>query len=310
MDIATLSTAAAPIGVSASTTGDGLGLLQLVLLAIIQGITEWLPISSSAHLIAFPKLTGLPDQGPLIDAMAHLGSLFAVLVYFWRDVARLAQGPYDLVVGRPLDGERHRWTGEAKLFTAIALATLPGLALGFVLQATGALDTLRSPTIIAAATIGFGVLLWVGDTFGKRTKTEANLTIKDMVIIGLAQALAFIPGASRSGVAMTAARALGFSRAESARFGMLVGVPLIAAVGGYALLQLALGDSPNATAIVDGQPVEIPVTLADGLIVAVLSFLAAWASVAALMALIKRMSFLPFVLYRFALGGFLFIIAG
>lgn len=292
-----------------ASTPDGLSIIQLILLAIIQGITEWLPISSSAHLIAFPELTGLPDQGPLIDAMAHFGSLFAVLVYFWRDVARLAQGPFDLALGSARSGHHTRWTPEAKLFTCIVLATIPGLSLGFVLESTGWLDALRSPYVIAGATIGFGVLLWLGDTFGPRTKTEANLTIKDAILIGISQALAFIPGASRSGVAMTAARALGFTREEAARFGMLVGVPLIAAVGLYALLQLATGESPNAIAEIDGQTVEIPVTLIDGLIVAVLSFLAAWASVAALMAVIKRMSFLPFVLYRFALGAVLLVMA-
>lgn len=291
----------------ANVAPESLSFLQLVLLAVIQGVTEWLPISSSAHLIAFPQVTGLPDQGPLIDAMAHFGSLFAVLVYFWRDVARVGQGKLDLLAGREINGARTRWTPESKLLVLLVIATLPALVFGFVLETTGALETLRSPQIIAAATIGFGVLLWAADAFGGRTKTEAQFTVKDAVIIGFAQALAFIPGASRSGVAMTAARALGFSREESARFGMLVGVPLIAAVGGYALLKLALSDSPNAVVEIDGQTVEVAVTLMDGLLVAVLSFLAAWASVAALMALIKRISFLPFVIYRFLLGIFLLV---
>lgn len=284
--------------------------LQLALLALIQGVTEWLPISSSAHLILFPELTGLPDQGPLIDAMAHLGSLGAVLAYFWRDVARMVHGAVDLIVGRDTDGARVRLTPEAKLLLLIAIATPPGLILGFILESTGALEGLRDPRVIAAATIGFGAVLWAADVFGAKTKREPDFTFRDAIFIGLFQALAFIPGTSRSGAAMTAARMLGFSRDEAARFGMLVGVPLIAAVGLYALLQLALGESPNATGVVNGVEVSIPVTLMDGLLVAGLSFLAAWASVAALMALLKRISFLPFVLYRFGLGAFLLVFAG
>lgn len=276
----------------------------MVLLSLIQGATEWLPVSSSAHLILFPKLTGLPDQGPLVDAMAHLGSLGAVLIYFYRDVARMGQGLTDLVFGAERDGSRI--TFESKLLLVIAIATLPGLALGFVLERLGALEQLRDTRVIAAATIGFGALLWAADAFSAKTRKERSLTFWDAVVIGFAQALAFIPGASRSGAAMTAVRALGFRREEAGRLGMLVGVPLIAAVGGYALLRLALGESPNAVAA-DGA--EIPVTLLDGLVVAALSFLAAWASVAALMALLNRTSFLPFVLYRFGLGAFLLVFA-
>ncbi len=278
--------------------------LQLVLLSLIQGATEWLPVSSSAHLILFPTLTGLPDQGPLIDAMAHLGSLGAVLIYFHRDVARVLQGLTDLVFGSERDGSRI--TFESKLLLVIAIATAPGLVLGFILERLDLLESLRDVRVIAASTIGFGLLLWAADSFSAKTRSERSLTLLDAAIIGVSQALAFIPGTSRSGVAMTAVRALGFRRDEAGRLGMLVGVPLIGAVGAYALLKLALGESPNAIAA-DGT--EIPVTLFDGLVVAVMSFLAAWGSVAALMTLLHRTSFLPFVLYRIGLGVFLFVFA-
>ncbi len=280
--------------------------LQLVVLALIQGLTEWLPISSSAHLILFPQVTGLPDQGPLIDAMAHLGSLGAVLAYFWRDMLRLGRGKLDLMVGRTTEGGRIRLTPESKLLMLIALAAIPGLAVGLALELTGALDALRDPTVIALATIGFGALLWAADALCPKAKTERHMTWRDGALLGVAQALAFIPGTSRSGAAMTAARALGYRRDEAARIGMLIGVPLIAAVGLYALLQLAMGESPNPQAA-DGTLYQV--TLTDGLIVAVLSFASALASVAALMALLKRISFLPFVLYRFALGGALLAFA-
>ncbi len=340
---------------------------QLILLALIQGVTEWLPISSSAHLILFPSLTGQADQGPLIDAMAHLGSLGAVLVYFNRDIARMLQGATDLILGRERDGLR--LTPDSKRLLLIAIATPPGLLVGFVLDAAGVLEQLRQPAIIAAASIGFGVLLWLFDTdnangptpilirfaagmacaaasifaltlvdelpfmifmilvaiftlvglavamwsidawthrAAPRAKQRHSFTYRDAIIIGLTQMLAFIPGVSRSGVTMTAARALGFARDEAARFGMLVGIPLIGAVGLYALFQLVMGESPNAVAA-DGS--EIPVTVFDGLVVAVLSFASAWASVAILMQLVKRTGFFPFVLYRIGLGLFLIVYA-
>lgn len=280
--------------------------LQLILLALIQGATEWLPISSSAHLILLPELTGMPDQGPLIDAMAHLGSLGAVLLYFHRDIGRLARGKLDLVFGGEHDGARTRFTPNARLLLLIALATPPGVAAGAVYALGGYEDVLRNTTVIAWATIIFGVLLWVADQFASRAKASEDLRWGGALFIGLAQACAFVPGVSRSGVTMTAARALGLARDEAARFAMLLGIPLIAASGAYALLKLATAEHVGAVAD-DGSLIEV--TLRDGLLVAGLSFLAAWASIWALMALIKRMSFLPFVLYRLALGGALLWLA-
>lgn len=274
-------------------------LYQLVMLALIQGATEWLPVSSSAHLILFPKLTGLPDQGPLIDAMAHLGSLGAVFLYFRADIARILQGFLDLAVGRRDEHHAGQLTENSRLFLLIAIATPPGLIVGAAYELTAMKEILRSTQVIAAATIGFGILLWVADRYSPRARKMSQMTVRDALMIGAAQALAFIPGASRSGTAMTAARAMGFRRGESARIAMLMGVPLIGAVGGYALLQLALGAETSAVAA-DGA--LIPVTLADGLLVAILSFFAAWASIAALMALLKRTSFTPFVIYRLGLG--------
>jgi undecaprenyl-diphosphatase len=277
-------------------------LFQLVVLALVQGITEWLPISSSAHLILIPALTDMPDQGPLIDAMAHIGSLGAVLIYFWKDVGRILHGMLDLVVGRPNEtGGRTRLTFDAKLFLFLVVATPPGLVAG-ALYAFYFEEALRSTTVIATTTIVYGIALWAADALRPHAKDVEHMTFKGAIFIGLAQALALVPGTSRSGITMTAARLLGFERNEAARFSMLVGIPLIAASGVFAFYELVTGGYSGAIAD-DGT--LIPVTLTDGLIVAALSFGAAFASIATLMAILKRMSFLPFVLYRFALGAVL-----
>ena len=267
-------------------------LLSLVLLALIQGITEWLPISSSAHLALFPALTGQADQGPLIDAMAHLGTLFAALVYFRADVGRATLGGLELVrLRKPAEPGLSR---DAKLALFILIATPPGVIAGAVYALSDWSAVLRDPVIIAVATLLFGALLWAADALGRRTRTEGDMTLKDAALIGLSQACAFVPGVSRSGVTMTTARALGFSRTEAARFAMLLGMPLLAAVGGYALIEL-MEHPPGPTA------------LRDGLVVAGLSFVAALVAIWGMMAWLSRMSFLPFVLYRFALGAAILI---
>lgn len=262
-----------------------MGLVQLLILALVQGITEFLPISSSAHLILAPEVTGAADQGPLIDVMAHLGTLFAVLVYFRQDVAKVVTGKIALLQGRVTEGGR--------LVLLIAVATPPVLIAGAILYFSGLADALRDPLVIAWGTLIFALPLWLADHFGKQIKTAETLSYKGAVLIGLAQMCALVPGASRSGVTMTAARALSMTRAEAARFSMLMAVPVIAAFGLLAGIELARGAAPGAS-------------LADGLIVAGLSFLAAWAAIAVLMRVVDRIGFLPFVIYRLLLAGLLF----
>lgn len=259
---------------------------QIVVLAIVQGITEFLPISSSGHLILIPVFTGWPDQGLVTDVMVHVGSLFAILVYFWRDVIRLVIGGLNLL--------RLRMTDDAWLALYIALATVPAVIFGLILNATGLLDRIRGIEIVAWNAIIFGLLLLIADRVGPRIKRMENMTLHPALMIGLAQALALIPGASRSGVTITAARFLGYERAEAARFSFLLGIPAITGAG-----VLTVKDLHDA-----GESVP-----PDALLAAALTFVSALLTIAFLMAVVKRMSFTPFVIYRFFLGGFLLVLA-
>jgi len=261
-------------------------LVQLIVLAIVQGITEFLPISSSAHLILAPSLLGWEDQGPLIDVAAHVGTLAAVLVYFRSETVQLAKGAFD--------GARLKWTPAARLLALLAAATIPLVAGALALAALGLLDALRSPVVIAWSTIGFGVLLWAADVFGPREKAVADIGWRSAILMGFAQMLALVPGASRAGVTVTAARALGYKREEAARFSMLMAIPAIGVLGAYAFLQLATAEG------------ETRGTLTDAVLVAALSGAVALAVIHLFLKMARATSFLPFVLYRFALGAGLF----
>ena len=263
-----------------------MSLIHLIVLALVQGVTEFLPISSSAHLILAPEAMGTDDQGPLIDVMAHAGSLLAVLVYFWRDIRDVILGKFALLTGKITPGGR--------LALLIAVSLPPVIIIAGGLYGTGLVDALRSPMVIALATLVFALPLWLADRYGPQTKTTETMSFKDAALIGVAQLFALIPGASRSGVTMTAGRALGLTRPESARLSMLMAIPVIAAFGLISGIELATGAASGAT-------------LQAGLIVAGLSFLAAWAAIAVLMRLVDRIGFMPFVIYRLLLGSGLLI---
>ena len=256
---------------------------QIFVLAIVQGLTEFLPVSSSGHLMLIPALTGWPDQGVVTDVMVHVGSLFAVIVYFWRDVINLLKGTGDLL--------QRNMTDNARMAGYIALATIPALAFGAALKLTGAYEIFRSVKVVAWNAVIFGILLWVADVVGKRSKIMEDMKLSPAMIIGGAQALALIPGTSRSGITMTAARLLGFERAEAARFSFLLGIPAIAAAGAFTAIEVVqLGE-------------RIPV---DALWAALLTFFAALAAITLLMALVKRMGFFIFMVYRLLLAAALF----
>ena len=268
-----------------------LPLVQIIVLSIVQGITEFLPISSSGHLAILSDIAGWKDQGQAMDVMVHVGSFFAVVVYFWKDIFWLTGGAFDLVRGRV--------TNAGRIALYIILATIPALAFGLFLKLSGMLDVMRADVALKFKIVGwgalfFGALLYLAGVVGKRLKTMEEMKLSPALVIGLSQALALIPGTSRSGITMTAARFLGFKREEAARFSFLLGVPAIGAAGALTVLELVQtgGGIPGAAYLAAG-----------------LTFLTSIAAIAFLMALVKRMSFLPFVAYRFALGFFLLYLA-
>ncbi len=264
-------------------------LVQLIVLAIIQGITEFLPISSSAHLILAPlAVENWADQGPLIDIAAHVGSLFAVLAYFRDETTMLFRGGVDAL--------RFRESSDRSLFLYIAGATIPILIAAGIVVSLDVMQMLRSPTVIGAASIIFGMLLWHADRAPSVKEGLDRITWRETLTIGAAQMLAIIPGVSRSGVTMTAGRYLGWTRTEAARFSMLLAIPTISAFGAFAGLEL-VQDGAQASLSAAG-------------IVAVLSFATAFAAIAVFMRLTHKMSFTPFVVYRVILGIILLIFAG
>jgi len=261
-------------------------ILHIVVLAIVQGITEFLPVSSSGHLALVPIFTDWPDQGLIMDVAVHVGTLLAVLLYFWRDILFMAMGLWQFLRGRKDPG--------AKLAGLIFLATIPVVIAGYFLnkQYPGAL---RSLTVIGWTTFGFGILLFLADRLGMTLRRIEHLRASDALLIGLAQVLALIPGTSRSGITITVARLVGMERSDAARFSMLLSIPAILGAGTLQTVQLIEQGNAQLTNAV---------FLAAGL-----AFIAAILSLAILMAWLKRSSFAPFVIYRVLLGGGLLAVA-
>lgn len=263
--------------------GQSLDWIQIVFLALIQGITEFLPISSSGHLILIPKLFGWEDQGLAFDVAVHIGTLSAVIYYFRKDVWLMARDwTTSLVTRQPTSNSRLAWW--------VIFATIPAVAFGLFLN-DGLEEALRDPLIIAATTIGFGVLLWWSDVKGKQIRDEHSLSFKDIMIIGIAQAIALIPGTSRSGITITAALMIGLTREAAARFSFLLSIPIILGAG-----SLKLKDLLESTAPVDWN------ALIWG---AILSAVSAYIVIALFLKWIQKIGMVPFVWYRFALGALL-----
>jgi undecaprenyl-diphosphatase len=257
-------------------------LFDIIALALIQGITEFLPISSSGHLALWPILTGHRDQGVTMDVAVHLGTLVAVCIYFRSDAGRLLAGLADVLRGR-------RSTDAARLFLLVCLATAPAVAAGLALKLSGQVETLRAPEVIGWATLLGGLLLWYADRVGTQRRAGGDWRWSDAVLMGLAQALALVPGTSRSGITMTLARWLGFERAEAARLSLLMAMPVI----------LAAGTLETAGLIRDG---NLAMTAELGL-GAALSCVAALLALAVMMRMFRRdWTMLPFVIYRLILG--------
>ena len=265
-----------------------MSLLHILLVAIIQGVTEFLPVSSSGHLILLPNLTGLEDQGQAIDVAVHVGTLGAVVLFFWSDVRIALAGVPRLATGR-ID------TPGSRLAFLLVIATIPVVLVGLILKITGLSDAMRSITVIGWTMLGFGLVLWWMDQTGGSEKRTEDWSLRDSVILGLWQAVALIPGTSRSGITITGARYLGYERSEAARIAMLMSIPTILASGTLLGLEV-IGNADMATA-------------RDGAIAAVFAFIAAFAALGLMMRLLKSVSYTPYVIYRVLLGIVLLVIA-
>lgn len=258
--------------------------LQILILSIVQGLTEFLPISSSAHLILTPKLLGYQDQGLAFDVAVHLGSLLAVTTYFRHELILMA-GDFlrSLKRGAPQ-------TANSRMVWMIILATLPIIVAGELFISLVQHD-LRSIGVIAATTILFGLLLFWYDRKGSQSRDEFSINWRDALTIGLFQVLALIPGTSRSGITMTAGMMLGLTREATSRFSFLLSIPTIFMSGSMVTLDLVTHPAPvNWLAMGSG---------------ALLSFASAYICIHYFLQLINKISMLPFVIYRMLLGGLL-----
>ena len=262
-----------------------MGLFYLFIIAAVQGITEFLPISSSAHLVLLPHITGQADQGLVMDVAAHVGTLFAVLVFFRRDIFNITAAMT----------WRYRHTNpvvkhDRRIGKMVVLATMPIIIGGAILHAYLP-EGIRDIRVIMVTTIVFGLLLGWADYKFTTTRDIKTMTVKGAFFIGCMQVIALLPGTSRSGITMTAARMLGFSRTDSARFSLLLSIPAICGAGVLATLD-----------IVESGRIVLGI---DAVIVALLSFITAWVAITLMMRWLKTSSFTPFVIYRMILGSVL-----
>lgn len=249
-------------------------------LALIQGLTEFLPVSSSAHLILPSEILGWQDQGLAFDVAVHVGTLLAVIGYFRQEVVQLLTAFFASIF-------KKQHSKDSKLAWMIVLATIPACIFGLTMK--DFIEAyLRSAWVIAATCIIFGLLLWWVDAKAKQTIDEYQTDKKAAILIGLAQALAMIPGTSRSGATMTMALYLGYTREAAARFSFLMSIPIILLAGSYLGLELVQADTQIAWT-----PMLVGVAV---------SFLSAYACIHWFLKLLTRVGMLPFVIYRVLLG--------
>lgn len=259
---------------------------QAAVLGLVQGLAEFLPISSSAHLVLLPWVFGWADPGLAFDVALHVGTLVAVLWYFRREWVRLTQSAFALLRTRRVDTE------DKRRFLHIVVATIPA-AIGGLLLEDYAESTFRSPTLIAITLMVMGVVLWAADRYAPRDRPLSSMGMRDAVLIGLAQVFALVPGVSRSGSTMTAGRALRLDRQAAAMFSFLMSMPITAAA---AVLKVpALLRSDDLTTLVVG---------------IVASAVSGWLAIAVLLRYLSKHSFGVFALYRLLLGaGILALVA-
>lgn len=255
--------------------------LQVIVLAIVQGLTEFLPISSSGHLVLVPSAAGWSDQGLAFDVAVHFGSLLAVCAFFRDDIVALLRGSGQLL-------RFDMQTPESRIAFAIGIGTIPAAAAG--LAFAGWIEAnLRSPVVIVGTLAGYAVVMILADRYGRRDKNVSDVRLGHAIIIGCAQALALVPGTSRSGVTISAARILGFDRRDAARFSFLLSVPVILLATIYELGGLLLSDEA--------------VAWAQLAVAAIVSAIVAYVSIDFFMRFVSRIGLLPFAVYRLVLAA-------
>ena len=262
-----------------------MSLIEIIVLALVQGLTEFLPISSSAHLILPSQLLGWQDQGTAFDVAVHVGTLVAVIIYFRKEVGEILSAWFKSF------GQQGQ-TEDSQLGWWILLATIPSLIIGYLCKDFVEVYS-RNAYIIATTTIVFGLLLWYADVKAKQIKTLYQLNWVSALLIGLSQVVAMLfPGTSRSGITMTVGLLMGLNKQSAARFSFLMSIPVIAAAGSYYIFKLA-----SSGEIIDWNAI---------LLGSVLSFVSAYFCIHFFLKVIVRMDMMPFVVYRLLLGLGLF----
>ncbi len=258
--------------------------MQVVILSLVQGLTEFLPVSSSAHLILVPNMLGFEDQGLAFDIAVHVGTLVAVITYFRAEIVRMVRDFIKSLFGKKI-------TEDAKLLWCIGFATIPvGLAGLFLHHWVE--TALRSPIVIAITTIFFGLILWWSDAAQRHQRKLSAIYWRDVIVIGVAQALSLIPGTSRSGITLTAGLFSGFTKEAAARFSFLLSIPVILLAGGLETVKLV-----HSNLNIDWMSLGLGVLISAVSGYLCIHYFLKW---------LNTVGLFPFVLYRIFLGIFLF----
>ena len=259
-----------------------MGTFQLILLSIIQGLTEFLPISSSAHLVLISDFINEEDQGIVFDVGVHFGTMMAALIYFRKEVRAMLSGLISM----------NFFNKKNVLFFNLIVGVIPILVVGYFFR-DSVETSLRNAEVIAYSTIGFGLLLYLAHKFKKKHNNLNSLSLSQAFVIGLFQCLALIPGTSRSGITITAGLFLGLNATSASRFSFLLAIPTIGAISLVELIRLSKMDlSQNGLQL---------------LLAASISFVVAYATINIFLRVIDRIGFTPFVIYRLILGGWLLL---
>lgn len=262
--------------------------IQTIILALVQGLTEFLPVSSSGHLILVRDVLKFPDPGKVFDVMLHCGTLIALVIYFRNDLIGVVKGMIEGAKKGKFFG-----TDETNMFWFLVISTIPGGLFGFLFN--DKLEEIKNVYLISGLLISFGIVLFISDKMGKKNRSLSDLTWKDALLVGIMQALALFPGVSRSGICMTTALFLGFDRKDSARFSFLVSIPLIGGISTYGIIKI-LKSHP------DGGAISLYIL---GLAVAAIS---GFLCIKYLIDYLKKGTFLGFAIYRAVIGILLIIL--